>query len=47
MALALSDQYKVAINPVATGFALDGGGWTMPTMGAHLALLPKGFRGED
>ena len=22
------------------------GGWVLPTMGAHLALLPKGFRGE-
>jgi gentisate 1,2-dioxygenase len=22
------------------------GGWVMPTMGAHLALLPKGFKGE-
>jgi gentisate 1,2-dioxygenase len=22
------------------------GGWTMPTMGAHLALLPKGFKGS-
>ena len=22
------------------------GGWVMPTMGAHLALLPAGFRGE-
>jgi gentisate 1,2-dioxygenase len=23
------------------------GGWVMPTMGAHLALLPKGFKGKD
>ena len=23
------------------------GGWALPTMGAHLALLPKGFKGED
>jgi gentisate 1,2-dioxygenase len=23
------------------------GGWVMPTMGAHLALLPKGFKGES
>ena len=23
------------------------GGWTMPTMGAQLALLPSGFRGQD
>ena len=23
------------------------GGWTMPTMGAQLALLPAGFRGQD
>ena len=23
------------------------GGWVLPTMGAHLALLPKGFKGED
>jgi gentisate 1,2-dioxygenase len=22
------------------------GGWVLPTMGAHLALLPKGFKGE-
>lgn len=22
------------------------GGWSMPTMGAHLSLLPKGFKGE-
>ena len=22
------------------------GGWALPTMGAHLALLPKGFKGE-
>ena len=22
------------------------GGWVMPTMGAHLSLLPKGFKGE-
>ena len=22
------------------------GGWVMPTMGAHLALLPAGFKGE-
>jgi len=23
------------------------GGWSMPTMGAHLALLPKNFKGKD
>jgi gentisate 1,2-dioxygenase len=23
------------------------GGWALPTMGAHLALLPNGFKGED
>jgi gentisate 1,2-dioxygenase len=23
------------------------GGWALPTMGAHLALLPKGFKGES
>lgn len=23
------------------------GGWVMPTMGAHLAMLPKGFKGKD
>ncbi|MEX2127863.1 MAG: gentisate 1,2-dioxygenase [Xanthobacteraceae bacterium] len=23
------------------------GGWATPTMGAHLALLPKGFKGKD
>jgi gentisate 1,2-dioxygenase len=23
------------------------GGWVMPTMGAHLSLLPKGFKGKD
>jgi gentisate 1,2-dioxygenase len=23
------------------------GGWALPTMGAHLALLPKGFKGEN
>jgi gentisate 1,2-dioxygenase len=23
------------------------GGWVLPTMGAHLALLPKGFKGEQ
>ena len=23
------------------------GGWALPTMGAHLALVPKGFRGES
>ena len=23
------------------------GGWVMPTMGAHLALLPKGFKGKN
>ena len=23
------------------------GGWALPTMGAHLALLPKGFKGKD
>jgi gentisate 1,2-dioxygenase len=23
------------------------GGWALPTMGAHLALLPAGFKGED
>jgi gentisate 1,2-dioxygenase len=23
------------------------GGWVTPTMGAHLALLPKGFKGKD
>jgi gentisate 1,2-dioxygenase len=23
------------------------GGWALPTMGAHLALLPKGFKGAD
>ena len=23
------------------------GGWVMPTMGAHLALLPKDFKGKD
>jgi gentisate 1,2-dioxygenase len=23
------------------------GGWVMPTMGAHLALLPQGFKGES
>ena len=23
------------------------GGWSGPTMGAHLALLPKGFKGKD
>jgi gentisate 1,2-dioxygenase len=23
------------------------GGWVMPTMGAHLALLPRGFKGKD
>lgn len=23
------------------------GGWVTPTMGAHLSLLPKGFKGED
>jgi gentisate 1,2-dioxygenase len=23
------------------------GGWVTPTMGAHLALLPKGFKGQD
>jgi gentisate 1,2-dioxygenase len=23
------------------------GGWATPTMGAHLALLPKGFKGRD
>jgi gentisate 1,2-dioxygenase len=28
------------VNPIT-------GGWVMPTMGAHLALLPKGFKGES
>ena len=23
------------------------GGWALPTMGAHLSLLPKGFKGKD
>jgi gentisate 1,2-dioxygenase len=23
------------------------GGWVMPTMGAHLSMLPKGFKGKD
>jgi gentisate 1,2-dioxygenase len=23
------------------------GGWAMPTMGAHLALLPKNFKGQS
>jgi len=23
------------------------GGWSSPTMGAHLSLLPKGFKGES
>ena len=27
------------VNPIT-------GGWALPTMGAHLALLPKGFKGE-
>ena len=27
------------VNPVT-------GSWVLPTMGAHLALLPKGFKGE-
>jgi len=28
------------VNPIT-------GGWVMPTMGAHLALLPNGFKGES